>query len=118
MTRELPSPVAQWFACWNSGVIDNLPLTDDFRHTSPFGTIETKARYLEIVNKNRESFLGNRLTVLKQIVDGNNVCVQFRQTRKADPEFEMIVCEWYVIDGVGIREIESFYNIGNAVIQG
>jgi len=118
MTRELPSPVAQWFACWNSGVIDNLPLTDDFRHTSPFGTIETKARYLEIVNKNRESFLGNRLTVLKQIVDGNNVCVQFRQTRKDDPEFEMIVCEWYVTDGVGIREIESFYNIGNAVIQG
>ena len=118
MTEELPSPVAQWFACWNSGVIDNLPLTDDFRHKSPFGTIESKTRYLEIVNKNRDSFLGNRLTVLKQIVDGNNVCLQFRQTRDDDPEFEMIVCEWYVIDGDMIREIESFYNIGDAVIQG
>jgi len=69
MAANLPSPVAQWFDCWNSGDIDNLPLADDFRHKSPFGTIETKARYLEIVNKNRDSFLGNRLAVLKQIVD-------------------------------------------------
>ena len=118
MTTVLPPPLAQWFACWNSGVIDDLPITDDFRHTSPFGTIETKSRYLEIVSKNRESFLGNRLTVLKQIVDGSNACVQFRQTRVDDPEFEMTVCEWYVLDGDLIREIESFYNIGDAVIHG
>lgn len=117
LTQKLPPPVAQWFDCWNSGNVDDLPLTDDFRHTSPFGTIEPKARYLEIVDKNRESFLGNKLTVLKQIVDGNNVCVQFRQTREDDPTFEMIVCEWYLLDGDRIKEIKSFYNIGNAVIQ-
>jgi limonene-1,2-epoxide hydrolase len=116
--KELPTPVAQWFTCWNTGAIDDLPITDDFRHTSPFGTIETKARYLEIVDKNRDSFLGNRLTVLRQLVDGNNVCVQFRQTREDDPDFEMTVCEWYVLDGDRIKEIESVYNIGNAVIQG
>ena len=118
MTATLPPPVARWFTCWSSGVIDDLPITDDFRHTSPFGTIESKSRYLEIVNKNRESFLGNKLTVLKHIVDGNDVCVQFRQTRDDDPEFEMNVCEWYVVDGDRIREIQSFYNIGDAVIQG
>ncbi len=118
MKEVLPPPVAQWFACWNSGVIDDLPITDDFRHTSPFGTIETKSRYLEIVNRNRESFLGNRLTLLKYIVDGNDACVQFRQTRDDDPGFEMTVCEWYVLDGDRIREIQSFYNIGDAVIRG
>jgi hypothetical protein len=118
MIEKLPPPVARWFACWNSGDTDDLPITDDFRHTSPFGTIETKARYLEVVNKNRDAFLGNRLTVLRQIVDGNNVCVQFRQTREDDPDFEMTVCEWYVLDGDRIKEIESVYNIGNAVIQG
>ena len=115
---KLPAPVARWFACWNSGAIDDLPITDDFRHTSPFGTIETKARYLEIVNKNRDSFLGNRLEVLRQIVEGDNVCVQFRQTREDNPDFDMTVCEWYVLDGDGIKAIESFYNIGDAVIEG
>ena len=118
MSAKLPQPVAQWFACWNRGTVDELPITDDFRHTSPFGTIESKARYLEIVNRNRKSFLGNKLTLLKQIVDGRNVCVQFRQTREDDPGFEMSVCEWYVLDGDRIAEIESFYNIGDAVIQG
>lgn len=118
MTDKLPPPVTQWFACWNKGVVDDLPITDDFCHTSPFGTIKTKTRYLEIVNKNRESFLGNRLDLLKKIVDGDNVCVQFRQTRADDPDFEMIVCEWYVLDGGRIKEIESFYNIGDAQIQG
>jgi hypothetical protein len=118
MKKELPAPVARWFSCWNSGEIDDLPITDDFCHTSPFGTIETKVRYMEIVNKNRESFLGNKLSVLDQIVEGNNVCVQFQQTREDDTEFRMTVCEWYVLDGDRIREIKSFYNIGNAVIQG
>ena len=118
MSQELPRPVIQWFESWNTGDIDHLPITDDFRHTSPFGTIETKARYLEIVNKNREAFLGNRLTLLRQIVDDENVCVQFRQVRDDDPAFEMIVCEWYVLDGDKIKEIQSFYNIGDAVIQG
>ncbi|NNL55265.1 MAG: nuclear transport factor 2 family protein [Woeseia sp.] len=117
-TETLPPAVSRWFDCWNSGVIDDLPITDDFRHTSPFGTIETKARYLEIVNKNTDAFLGNKLTVLKQIADGDKVCVQFRQSRDDDPEFEMIVCEWYVLDRGRIKEIESFYNIGDAVIEG
>lgn len=118
MTQKLPRPVARWFACWNSGNVDDLPITDDFCHTSPFGKIETKARYLDIVRKNEESFLGNELTVLKQIVGKTDVCVKFRQTREDDPTFEMIVCEWYVLEGDRIREIESFYNIGDAVIQG
>ncbi len=118
MKSELPKPVAQWFACWNSGNIENLPITDDFRHTSPFGTIETKARYMDIVRKNRDTFLGNQLEVLKQIVDGNHVCVQFRQTREDDRKFDMPVCEWYRLEGDRIKEIESFYNIGDAVIQG
>lgn len=118
MAEVLPTAVARWFSCWNTGSVDDLPITDDFRHTSPFGTIESKARYLEIVDKNRDSFLGNTLTVVRHIVDGNNVCVQFRQTREDDPDFAMTVCEWYVLDGDRIREIESFYNIGDAVIQG
>lgn len=118
MTHKLPPAVSNWFDCWNSGDIDALPITDDFSHRSPFGEISPKSQYMEIVNQNRDQFLGNRLTILKSIVDGDNVCVQFRQTRDNDPDFEMTVCEWYQLQGDKIQAIESFYNIGNAVIQG
>ena len=109
--------VAKWIACWQSGDIDNLPITDDFKHSSPFGTIDGKKRYLEIVNKNKKDFLGNTLTIVNQIKQGNNVCVQFEQ-KNANTGLEMLVCEWYQLDGDNIKEIQSFYNIGNAEIKG
>ncbi len=116
-THKIDPVVEKWFACWESGRIYELPIADNFRHTSPFGTIETKARYLEIVEKNRKDFLGNKLTIIKQIKEGNNVCVQFEQMN-INTGLEMIVCEWYVLDGDQIKEIRSFYNIGNAEIKG
>lgn len=109
--------VEQWFECWRSGDTDNLPIADDFTHTSPFGTIEGKERYLEIVAKNKQDFLGNTLTVIKQINEGDNVCVQFEQSNK-NTGLEMTVCEWYELEGNIIKSIRSFYNIGNAEING
>lgn len=109
--------VRKWLSCWETGNIDALPIEDSFRHTSPFGTIETKQRYLEIVGKNKADFLGNTLTVIKQIVEGNQVCVQFEQ-KNANTGLEMTVCEWYTLAGGRITEIRSFYNVGNAEIKG
>lgn len=56
MNHPLPFAVNRWFECWNSGDIDSLPITNDFRHRSPFGEIEPRSRYLEIDNINREQF--------------------------------------------------------------
>lgn len=109
--------VAQWISCWETGKLDDLPITDDFKHTSPFGVIESKARYMEIVHKNKKDFLGNTLTVIKQIKENNQICVQFKQ-RNANTGLAMTVCEWYELDGDNIKEIRSFYNIGNAEIKG
>ena len=72
---------------------------------------------MEIVNKNKKDFLGNTLKVTRQIREGNNVCVQFEQKNK-NTGLEMTVCEWYVLEGDLIREIRSFYNVGNAEIKG
>lgn len=109
--------VKKWFRCWEKGNIEELPIADDFSHTSPFGTIKPKAKYLEIVGKNRKDFLGNTLTVTQQIKEGSQVCVQFEQKNK-NTGLEMTVCEWYVLEGDLIKEIRSFYNIGNAEIKG
>ncbi len=115
--KDLHPVVQQWFDCWNEDQIDNLPISDDFSHTSPFGTITGKQRYLEIVNKNRKDFLGNKLTLERHIQQDNQVCVQFYQ-KNENTGLKMTVCEWHVIDGELIQEIRSFYNIGNAIIQG
>ena len=114
---EVHPVVDKWLSCWQTGELHDLPILDSFRHTSPFGTIETKQRYLEIVEKNRSDFLGNTLTVFDQIVQGNKVCVQFEQ-KNANTGLEMVVCEWYTLHANQIKEIRSFYNVGDAKIVG
>lgn len=117
MMENIHPVINKWFRCWESGDIDSLPITEDFSHTSPFGTIQPKSRYLEIVENNRGDFLGNTLTVIKQIKEGDNVCVQFEQ-KNSNTGLEMTVCEWYVLNGDLIKEIRSFYNVGDASIKG
>lgn len=109
--------VNQWLNCWETGDLESLPIKENFSHTSPFGTITGKERYLEIVNKNKADFLGNSLTVTHQIQEGCKVCVQFEQKNK-NTGLEMTVCEWYTLDGDKIQAIRSFYNVGNAEIKG
>ena len=72
---------------------------------------------MDIVNINKKDFLGNKLTILKSIHDENAVCVQFHQQNE-NTGLEMTVCEWYEFDGALIKEIRSFYNVGNAEIKG
>lgn len=115
--KDLHPVVAKWFSCWETGAINELPVTENFSHTSPFGTITPKSRYIEIVEKNKKEFLENKLTVTKQIKEGQNVCVQFEQKNTATG-LEMTVCEWYVIEDNLIKEIRSFYNVGDATITG
>ena len=55
--------INRWFDQWEKGDFHNLPVTDDFRHTSPFGTIEGKKEYQKLVEKNREKFLGYRFEI-------------------------------------------------------
>lgn len=114
---EVHPVVKKWLSCWQTGELKALPISDDFCHTSPFGTIESKERYLEIVEKNKADFLGNSLTVMDQIKEDNRVCVQFEQ-KNANTGLEMTVCEWYTLEGDQIKEIRSFYNIGDAHIKG
>lgn len=114
---ELHPVVNKWFECWRGGKLDTLPIAEDFTHTSPFGIIKGKNRYMEIVFKNKKDFLNNQLTVTKQICQDNQVCVQFEQ-KNNQTGLEMTVCEWYEIRGELISQIRSFYNIGDAKIVG
>ncbi|MBT8143023.1 MAG: nuclear transport factor 2 family protein [Gammaproteobacteria bacterium] len=115
MTTLHPS-IQKWFDVWESGKLEELPVTDDFSHTSPFGTIAPKSAYLEIVSKNRAEFLGNVFTILDQIQEGNKLVVRYDLSNK-NTGLEMRVCECYELEGDLINEIHAYYNIGNAEIK-
>ena len=68
--------VEEWFQCWTSGKFQNIPVTDDFQHTSPFGTIDGKEAYLKLVEDNLDKFLGYHFEIHDELYSENSACVR------------------------------------------
>ncbi len=102
--------IEKWFALWKSGDFENLPITDDFRHTSPFGTISGKAAYLELVRKNKDKFLGYVFDLHDGLYDDDRACVRY--TGRQGDDFSLDVSEWYYLNDGLIQEIVAYYHIG------
>ena len=102
--------VKKWFEKWECGDYLNLPLSEDFKHTSPFGTIEGKRAYLDLVKENEEKFLGYTFYLHDWIYDNDRACVRY--TTKQGKDFSLDVSEWYYMKDNLIQEIISYYHIG------
>jgi len=61
--------VRAWYEKWEEGDFHNLPLAENFKHTSPFGTIDGKDEYLNLVGANRDKFLGHRFELHDEIYE-------------------------------------------------
>lgn len=103
--REL---VRAWFKAWDEGNYEGIPVTDNFIHTSPYGTIDGKKLYLALVKANKEKFLGNRIEIHDELYAGDRACVRYTITNSA---FTMEVSEWLYAGKGLIKEIISYYNI-------
>lgn len=101
--------VKQWFAAWDTGSTDSLPITDDFKHTSPFGTIEGKKAYLDLVEKNQDKFLGYHFEIHDRLHGDNHACVRYTAVQG---DFGLDVSEWYYFRDGLIAEIIAYYHIG------
>ncbi len=102
--------VNDWFEKWNSGDYMNLPITTDFQHTSPFGTIEGKKAYLELVKQNEDKFLGYQFEIRDSIFKEQSGCVRYTATQGEG--FKLDVSEWYYVEDGLIKEIIAYYHIG------
>lgn len=102
--------VKDWFEKWKSGDYSNLPISEDFKHTSPFGTINGKKEYLDLVDKNQEKFLGYTFEIHDTLYVDTRACVRY--TARQGKDFKLDVSEWYYIDGNQIKEIIAHYHIG------
>lgn len=98
-----------WFEKWKEGDFYNLPVTDDFKHTSPFGTIHGKDKYVDLVAGNKDKFLGYVFQLHDTIYFNDKACVRY--TAKQD-DFSLDVSEWYYIKEDLISEIIAYYHIG------
>lgn len=101
--------VKDWFEKWEEGDFLHLPLAAQFKHTSPFGTIEGKENYLSIVEENRDKFLGYQFKILDTIYEGNKACIRYKAIQG---DFELDVSEWHYVKDDLISEIIAYYHIG------
>jgi hypothetical protein len=67
--------IHEWFDKWEQGDFLNIPVSDDFTHTSPFGEITGKDAYLKLVEKNQDKFLGYHFSyMMKSMESIMHVC--------------------------------------------
>lgn len=104
-TQEL---VKEWFEKWDAGDFMNLPLASDFTHHSPYGTINGRDPYLELVESNKDKFLGNEINIHDELYEEKRGCVRYTIINK---DFEMVVSEWLYTENGFITEIYAYYNI-------
>jgi hypothetical protein len=105
--------VEQWFEAWDTGNLADLPISENFKHSSPFGTIEGKKAYMELVQKNRSKFLGYTFQIHDAMYDHNKACVRYPARQGKD--FKLDVSEWYYTHENRIDEIISHYHIGEII---
>lgn len=100
--------VNKWFQSWESGHYLSIPVSDDFKHISPYGTIQGKVDYLAVVEANKGKFLDNRIEIHDEIFAQDRASVRYTISNK---DFTMEVSEWIYEENGLISKIISYYNI-------
>ena len=104
------SLIKEWFDKWEKGDYLNLPIAEHFKHTSPFGTIEGKTAYLDLVKANEDKFLGQTFELHDELYEHGHACVRY--TARQGKGFSLEVSEWYYIKNGLIENIIAYYHIG------
>jgi len=106
---NLKALVKEWFEKWEAGDFQDLPIAENFKHTSPFGTINGKKEYIDLVEANKDKFLGYRFEIHDEIYDERKGCVRYTAIQG---DFHLDVSEWYYAKNDLIEEIVAYYHIG------
>lgn len=102
MNRKL---VDGWFNAFRDKDISKLELTEDFTHTSPYGVINGRQAYLDLVKGNAEAFFSPVLEVLDVIGDGDKFAARYLVNNNP-------ACDCFYIRNGQIAEIFSYYHVG------
>ena len=100
-----------WIEYWNEGRPDDIPLAEDFKHTSPFGQVQGRQEYLQWVKPLAAKNVAD-LTIKRIIVAGDEAAIHFEMQT---PEGPVQVCDWVSVHMGLITEIYSFYDARNLI---
>lgn len=95
-----------WIERWNEGAPELIPLAEDFKHTSPFGCVEGRQRYLDWVKPLAAKNV-TALRILRTLPGSTSAAIHFEMQTPKGP---VQVCDWVVVRGGAITEIHSFYD--------
>ncbi len=103
-----------WFEKWRQGDYQHLPITDDFIHTSPYGTIHGREAYLALVEANKDKFLGHEFQSHDLLSADDRACIRYTAVQG---DFRLEVTEWHYVSQGKIREIVAYYNIPGEISE-
>jgi hypothetical protein len=95
-----------WIECWSRGVPDEIPLAGEFKHTSPFGCVQGREKYLDWVKPLAAKNV-TELSIIRILSRGNEAAIHFEMQT---PKGRVHVCDWVVVKSGEISEIHSFYD--------
>ena len=95
-----------WIEGWDAGKPDDIPLAPDFTHTSPFGAVKGREKYLEWVKplaaKNVTS-----LKIVKTLSTADEAAIWFEMIT---PNGLVPCCDWVQTHNGRIVAVTSFYD--------
>jgi len=103
--------VKEWIDKWESGDYLNLPLAKEFTHTSPYGVIEGREAYLDLVRQNEDKFLPVRFEIHESLY-GDGVAAVRCTVHQAEG-FSLDASEWYYFKNGLILNVISYYHMGD-----
>jgi len=96
----------EWIEVWGRDDPATLPLADDFVHTSPFGRIEGREKYLEVVRPMAATNVA-ALVVEDVIAEGDRAAITFSMDTPNGP---IACCDWLVVADGRIVSVHSYYD--------
>ena len=95
-----------WIEVWDGGDPMTLPLARDFVHVSPFGRIEGRENYLDVVRPMAEANVA-ALRVEDVLAAGDQACVRFSMETPNGP---VPCCDWVTVRDGEIASVRSYYD--------
>lgn len=95
-----------WIDGWNAGKPDDIQLAAGFTHSSPFGTVSGREKYLAWVKPLAAQNVTS-LKIHKTVGSGNEAAIWFEMMT---PNGLVQCCDWVEVSNGEIVAITSFYD--------
>ena len=106
LTNQAQELARAWIEGWSAGKPDDIPLASNFTHTSPFGVISGRERYLAWVKPLAAKNVST-LEILKTLGGENEAVINFVMSTPSGP---VHVCDWVKTNNGEIVAVTSYYH--------